>query len=143
MSNLNRMRTLSVFLAFLWSLTAAQAELKTVQLDWEQACGGSLITVTLDDGKPVLIEAFAEHYAEAREWTCLLKGGQVVSSIYRQHALTRRLASEDGDFTIDRKTTRTEVYTAREGTLQGLDEGLQKDFDEVMRLVKNGTSKSQ
>ena len=111
-------------------------ELKTEVLDWEKACGGSSITVTTKDGQVVLIEAVATHFAETREWTCPFKAGQMVSATYREYQLIRSSDPDADQGVIDSKLKRLEVFSVREGRLDGMGDALKKDFDEFMRIVK-------
>lgn len=131
------MRSLVLLAALLVSQPMQAAELKTVQCDWEPACGGSALTVTLAAGQPVMVEAFVEHFEQAREWICHYnKEGRVISAAYRQHQVSRKPLGDAGEFHIERKLERVEIYIPdAKGLLPGVDAKLQADFDSVLKAA--------
>lgn len=93
------------------------------------------MTVTLADGKPVLIEAFVEHHFEAREWICILREGKPVSAVYRQHILSRKLAADEVEILVDRKLVRADTFEMKEGRLDCTDGALRADFEGVLNIA--------
>jgi hypothetical protein len=100
-----------ILLAWLGSCIVTSAEKpKTEDKHWEDACGGSNIAVTSVAGNIVSIDAFAEHFAEGRQWVCHFKDGKIISALYRHFKVTRKSAGDAGEFTTELDEDKVEVF---------------------------------
>ena len=127
--------SLTLVLAALAAIAEAP---KTENKDWEQACGGSNIAVTSVAGKIVVIDAFAEHFAEGRQWQCHFKDGKIVSAVFRHFIVTRKAAGDAGEFTTELEEDRVEVFHFPDHDLSKLDAEMRKDLSEVIAIAKQG-----
>jgi hypothetical protein len=132
-----------VMMAFVLSAGSLYAEIQVKSLDWESACGGSAIEVTSKDGQILIIEAFAEHFAESREWVCIFKDGVLSSACYRHHTLKRKQKGDSGEIEIERILDRVETFAAEGGTLKNLPTNLQSDLDDLLHRTRESLSKPQ
>ena len=127
---------------FLWliflvlSAASVKAEIKVDNLDWEPACEGSNVEVISQNGQILFIEASVQHFAEAREWTCAYKDGVLLSACYRHYLITRKPKGEEGEFELESKLDRIETFAAERGVIPKMPADLKKDFDEVIRIVR-------
>ena len=71
------------------------AEPKTIDVEWQNACGGSNIRVTHVGHQIVLVDASVEHFHEGWQWICLYKDGVIVAATYRHYDVTRRVDNPD------------------------------------------------
>ena len=136
-------RTLLMIAVGAWATLLQGAEPKVVALDWEQACGGSSVVVTTVADELVTIEAFAEHFAEAREWVCAFSEGTLVSATFRHYVISRKPRGDNGDFAIERTVDQVSVFAPRNGTLEDMEEGLRKDLESVIALAKSSLGKER
>ncbi|MCB1228289.1 MAG: hypothetical protein KDK99_20960 [Verrucomicrobiales bacterium] len=118
-----------------------RAEIREVNLDWEPACEGSSIRVTSENGLLVLVEAWAEHFAEARDWICTFKHGVLVSVAYRHFKISRRAKGDSGEFEIERTLDRIETFEAVKGVPQKLPPALKGDFEAVLEKASESLAK--
>ena len=107
-------------------------EPRTTDLEWEQACGGSNICVTQVDRRIVAIEAFAEHFHEARQWQCHYKDGKIVSALYRHSKVTRKKAGDAGEFTTELNDDVVAVYHFPDHKITGMPPHLLEDLRTVI-----------
>lgn len=108
--------------------------------EWEEACGGSNIQVTRIEGKLVLIEAYAEHYSEAREWVCLFQDGKVLSAIYKHSVVNRVAGGKEGEYTTKTTADRVKVFHFPNHQLEGMNPALLKDLQAVITMASSKTS---
>jgi hypothetical protein len=118
---------------------AYAGEPKVMNVDWEQACGGSNIRVTRVDGRVVAIDAFAEHFYEARQWQCHYQGGQIVSALYRHSKVTRKAAGDAGEFTTELHDDVVATYHFPHHKLIGLPPDLLEDLRTVITKANEKT----
>ncbi len=109
---------------------------KTENKDWEDACGGSNISVTSIAGKIVTIDASVEHFAEGRQWQCHFKDGKIVSAVYRHFTVTRKAAGDAGEFTTELNEDRVQAFHFPEHDLSMLAPELRKDLAQVIAIAK-------
>jgi hypothetical protein len=124
------------------AITASGAEPKVTDLDWEPACGGSHIRVTTVDNKIALIEANAQHFAEAREWICAFSGGVLISATFRSYKVGRSAETEKGEFAITTTLEKAAVFAAKDGVPQKMDAALKKDLDSVLAIVTSSMGRA-
>ncbi|SKB05356.1 hypothetical protein SAMN02745166_04243 [Prosthecobacter debontii] len=110
---------------------------KTEHKDWEKACGGSQITITRVGDHMVTLEAFAEHFAEGRQWQCHFQDGQIISAAYRHFIVTRKNAGDAGEFTTEQIEDRVEVFHFPDHDFTQLDPALKKDLSELLALAQS------
>lgn len=122
-----------LFVVVLATLAPAfSAEIETVGLDWEEACGGSCITVTKVDGKTALIEAFAQHFAESRAWSCHFVDGKIVSATYRHHVSKHTLKKPDEEILTEWICDCVNVFHFPDHNLLGLDPEFENELKEIL-----------
>lgn len=80
-----------------------------------------------------MIEAWAQHSAESREWIFIYKNGILASVVYRHFKHTRSLVEQDGSFITNRTLDRIVVADLKDGKPTNLDEDMRKDFDDIMQ----------
>ena len=132
------MTTKFITLALLGSCTFACAgKPKTVNKDWEQACGGSNIAITSVAGQVVAIDAFAEHSAEAKQWICLFDNGKVVSVMYRHSKVTRKPSAQDGEFTTELDEDRVEVFHFPDHDLSNMPPELKEELSKIIAIAES------
>ncbi len=107
---------------------------QVTDLDWEQACEGSHIRVTRVDGRIVALEAFAEHYHEARQWQCHFERGNIISALYRHSTVERKAASGDanGSFTTELHDDVGATYHFPDHKLTGVPAALLEDLRSIL-----------
>jgi hypothetical protein len=118
--------------AIVYTGIVCAGEPKVTDLDWEQACGGSNIRVTRVDGRIVSIEAFAEHFYEARQWQCHYTDGQIVSALYRHSKVTRKAVGDAGEFTTELHDDLVVTYHFPKHELAGMPSDLLEDLRTVI-----------
>ena len=131
-------RLLQLFLTAVFSATLLAGDKPEIEnKEWEEACGGSNIQVTRVAGKLVLIEAYVEHYSEAREWMCLYQDGHILSAIYK-HSLIKRIAgSKEGEYTTKTNEDQVKVFHFPNHQLEGMNSSLLKDLQEVITIANS------
>jgi hypothetical protein len=82
-----------------------------------------------------MVEAFAEHFAESREWICTYRTGVLASVVYRHYKNSRKPSGKEGAFVTERVLDRILVGAISDGRPIGLPEDLKKDFDGIMQKV--------
>ena len=112
---------------------------KVTDVDWEQACGGSNIRVTRVDGRIVAIEAFVEHFYEARQWQCHYKEGQIISALYRHSKVTRKTVGDAGQFTTELHDDIVRTYHFPDHKLTGMPRDLLEDLQTVITRANEKT----
>lgn len=120
------------------ALSAVAGKPTTENKDWEQACEGSNIAVTSVDGKWVTIEAFAQHFAEGRQWQCHFKDGEIVSAVYRHFTVTRKIAGDAGEITTELDEDRVEVFHFPDHQITEMDLEFRKDLMEILAIASHG-----
>jgi hypothetical protein len=111
---------------------ACASELKIINIPWEQACGDSNIRVTRVNGRITAIEAFSEHFHEARQWQCHFKDGKIVSALYRHSIVTRKAAGDAGEFTTEWQDDVVSTYHFSNHTVTNMPTELLKDLQSVI-----------
>ncbi len=104
----------------------------TVSKEWEQACGGSNIQVTSVQGKIVMVDAEAEHFADGRQWVCHFKDGKIVSALYRHFKVVRKAVGNAGQFTTEQVDDQLEVFHFPNHQIKGLDPARAKDLKDML-----------
>lgn len=135
MQRAHRVTSVAIALLLLICPSSHGSQPVVLSLDWEPACEGSAITVTSDAEKTIMVEAFAAHFAESREWICTYRGGVLASVVYRHYKNSRKPSGEEGAFTTQSVLDRIVVAAITDGRPTDLPDDLKKDFDEVMQKV--------
>lgn len=131
-----------VVAGLLWFVASSvQAEIRETVLDWEPACDGSSIKVTSQDGKLVLIEASAWHFAEARDWILVFKDGTLLTASYRHYTLSRKEKGDSGEFEIQSTLDRVETFQAERGVAQKIPAELKADLETVLSKARTSLAK--
>ncbi len=114
-------------------MLALAGEPNVTELDWEDACGGSIICITRVDGRIVAIDAVVEHYSEGRQWVCHFADGKIVSALYRHFTVTRKAAEEhEGAFTAEQHDDAITTFHFPDHELRGMDKALMEDLHDVI-----------
>jgi hypothetical protein len=104
-----------------------------IDVDWENACGGSNIRVTRVDGRIVSINAEVEHYWEGRQWVCHFVDGKIVSALYRHFTVTRKAAPErEAAFTTEQHDDLIKAFHFPDHKLTGMENTLMEDLQDVI-----------
>jgi hypothetical protein len=125
------------------TLAATAAEPEVIDVDWEPACGGSNIRITTVAGRMQLVEAFAEHHAEAREWICAFKDGVLLSATFRHYKISRDATAETGEFNTTMTLEKITVFAVVDGALDKMEPSLRTDLDEVLDKAKAGLDRAR
>ena len=129
-------RILTCLTSALSALAALADAPKTEHKEWEQACGGSTIAVTRVAGEIITVDAYAEHFAEGKQWQCHFKDGEIISAMYRHYTVTRKPAGDDGEFATELNDDRVEVFHLPDHDLSKMEAGLRKELSEIIKIAE-------
>ena len=82
------------------------------------------------------MQAWAEHFAETREWSCAFRHGTLISLIYRHYRTTRKPGAAEGSFIATRTLDRIIVAEIKDGEPLGLGADLKNDYESLMAKVR-------
>ncbi len=133
-----------VVMGLFWLMAGSvKAEILQTVLDWEPACEGSSITVTSQNGKLVLVEASAWHFAEARDWIVVFKEGSLLTASYRHYTLSRKAKGDSGEFEVQSTLDRVETLEAEHGAVQKIPADIKSDLETVLSKARASLTKPQ
>ena len=134
-------RNITLIAVLCGSLIAGEKPV-TKDVAWEQACGGSNISVTRVKNSIVLIDAYVEHFSEGRQWLCHYKDGKIISAVYKHFSVKRVFGEGERGFTIETEEDVVKVFHFPDHEIKGMKDDMLKDLKEVISLAKKGANKT-